>query len=149
MSDFVLLGAVFCCPNFVNPASDCVPFLFHVHCTVVPFQLSANKIHLCLLYQPVVLRPCVFLVRVHCTVVPFQLSATKTLLCYCIGEYARWSNLMSCSHACCLLLQDEDRDIYAVVTGLFEQTFTISKELASGGGFGQLRRMDSATRTEG
>eukprot|EP00752_Nemacystus_decipiens_P001235 g1234.t1 len=43
--------------------------------------------------------------------------------------------------------QDEERDVFAVVTGVFEQSFTISREFPSGSG--SRAGMGSATRTEG
>lgn len=45
--------------------------------------------------------------------------------------------------------QDEERDVFAVVTGLFEQSFTISREFPSGSGSRAPSGMGSATRTEG
>ncbi|CAM9378501.1 unnamed protein product [Ectocarpus fasciculatus] len=45
--------------------------------------------------------------------------------------------------------QDEERDVYAVVTGLFEQSFTISREFPAGSGSRASSGMGSATRTEG
>lgn len=56
---------------------------------------------------------------------------------------------------CMLLLcfvsgvQDEDMDVYAVVTGLFEQVFTISREFPYGGGGQTPSGTGSATKTEG
>lgn len=56
--------------------------------------------------------------------------------------------------ACCLrvsftCVQDEDMDVYAVVTGLFEQVFTISREFPYGGGGQTPSGTGSATQTEG
>ncbi|CAN0210030.1 unnamed protein product, partial [Ectocarpus sp. 8 AP-2014] len=45
--------------------------------------------------------------------------------------------------------QDEERDVYAVVTGLFEQSFTISREFSAGSGSRASSGMGNATRTEG
>ncbi|CAM9351160.1 unnamed protein product, partial [Ectocarpus sp. 6 AP-2014] len=45
--------------------------------------------------------------------------------------------------------QDEERDVYAVVTGLFEQSFTISREFPAGSGSRASSGMGNATRTEG
>lgn len=47
------------------------------------------------------------------------------------------------------LVQDEERDVFAVVTGLFEQAFTISKELPPGSGGRTSSGMGNATKTEG
>ena len=46
-------------------------------------------------------------------------------------------------------VQNEDMDVYAMVTGLFEQAFTISREFPYGSGSQTPSGIGSATKTEG
>lgn len=61
------------------------------------------------------------------------------------------SSVLFCVLLSCLVsvAQDEDMDVYAVVTGLFEQVFTISREFPYGGGGQTPSGTGSATQTEG
>lgn len=48
-----------------------------------------------------------------------------------------------------MIEQDEERDVYVVVTGLFEQFFTIARDVSPTLGKSVYSGMGSTTRTEG